>query len=302
MNKKLVIIVLLVVLLGPLVINFGSPIIRGDIKPAVVLSSSMKPYMKAGDIVLVEKTPPKEVETGDVITFEDPSGRENVIITHRVIEKKENGFKTKGDNNENPDQFTVSNDDVIGETIFSVPLLGWLTSQEYRKLSWILLILMPSVVLIGSEMKTIFKPSPVLSKEKRRKKIKERKRRNKFLPKRYALILFLLMMPFLIMLLKPLIISLTHQAGERVVNDGFIPYIVVNEGGNVPYHILSTGESLIPESSVSCFPYIIPVFWAVNLSSLPYSSFTPLFVLFGPFVLSLLFKPLWYKDLKEVIK
>lgn len=69
-----------------------------------------------GDIMVLKKG--NKVDIGDVIVF---TGNQNPII-HRVVEKN-NGFRTKGDNNSTPDGIT---NNVIGEAFFRIPYLGWI--------------------------------------------------------------------------------------------------------------------------------------------------------------------------------
>ena len=92
--------------------------------PSVILSGSMSPGIKKGDIVLVKKTSAGEVGMGDIIQFRH--GR--VPINHRIIAVKEDKtFQTKGDANNVADPEPVLPDQVIGKVFFVVPKVGWLT-------------------------------------------------------------------------------------------------------------------------------------------------------------------------------
>lgn len=90
-------------------------------------SISMEPTFEQGDLVLVEKLAGaddfldrvKALEKDAIITYWAPidinkDGKLNDINTHRIEEKLENGFRTKGDNNEHADSYTISFSDVIG--------------------------------------------------------------------------------------------------------------------------------------------------------------------------------------------
>jgi len=77
-----------------------------------------------GDVIFV--IGPGDVEVGDVIIFN--AGEQHPLI-HRVVEVDEN-FATKGDNYKtNYNQLTVekniSGDQIIGEALFRIPLVGW---------------------------------------------------------------------------------------------------------------------------------------------------------------------------------
>ena len=128
MNKKHLLFVCLALFLALSSIYLAPQVIQGDIIPLAVLSGSMDPMMRVGDMILVAKVNPEAVEPGDIIAFKDPAGRKNIIITHRVIAYDEDGggFKTKGDACEDPDQFIVKQEDVVGKPVFLVPFVGYL--------------------------------------------------------------------------------------------------------------------------------------------------------------------------------
>src|SRR5699024_6401419 len=60
----------------------------------IVSSNSMKPEFQKNDIIIIKEE--KEYNIGDIVTFIDKEGN---LVTHRIIEKYENAFYTKGDNN-----------------------------------------------------------------------------------------------------------------------------------------------------------------------------------------------------------
>ncbi len=78
-----------------------------------VSSDSMNPIFNKGDIVIVKKQ--ESYEIGDIITYYLD---ENCLITHRIVEKYENGFITKGDDNNVNDKEIVKLDQIIGKVIY----------------------------------------------------------------------------------------------------------------------------------------------------------------------------------------
>lgn len=76
-----------------------------------ILTGSMEDYIKIDDIVIVRIT--NKVKENDVISYE--SG--NSVITHRIIEVKDEGYITKGDNNNTFDDL-VKKDQVIGKVVY----------------------------------------------------------------------------------------------------------------------------------------------------------------------------------------
>lgn len=90
-------------------------------------SNSMLPYFSRGDAVLIEKLDNEElkkIKVDDVIAFH----YNNQILVHRVVSINEvNGnykIKTKGDNNDYVDAWTVSNEDVYGKVKNVIKYIG----------------------------------------------------------------------------------------------------------------------------------------------------------------------------------
>ena len=77
----------------------------GGYAPLIVLSDSMSPEIKAGDIIVCKAISAEEVEVGDVISFYDPASKGSGVVTHKVQSiNEENGkltFTTYGINNFN---------------------------------------------------------------------------------------------------------------------------------------------------------------------------------------------------------
>ncbi len=93
-----------------------------------VISGSMRPEYKEGDLIFVQKTDPEGVQVGDVITF--VLNEDKVVATHRVVEvdAQNHHFYTKGDANDTPDGTPVHFKNLIGIPRIRVPLLGYVSS------------------------------------------------------------------------------------------------------------------------------------------------------------------------------
>lgn len=89
------------------------------LKPVVVMSGSMEPAIRTGSLAFIDRSE-REIFEGDVISFK--AG--DLLVTHRVIEITDQGYKTKGDNNEDADVGIIKDASVEGKIIFSVPGLG----------------------------------------------------------------------------------------------------------------------------------------------------------------------------------
>ncbi len=92
----------------------------------VITSGSMRPGIDVGDLAIV-KTRDYSYSKGTVILFELNGG----YVLHRVHDiSNVNGstiIHTKGDNNDNVDPWTVSPGMIVGDMVFKVPKIGWLT-------------------------------------------------------------------------------------------------------------------------------------------------------------------------------
>ena len=92
--------------------------IRPELSRAVILSGSMEPSMSIGDLVIVHRE--KEYRVGDIVVF-DSGG---LSVTHRILEKAQEGFVTKGDANNVPDKELLSENHIIGRVAVVIPMVG----------------------------------------------------------------------------------------------------------------------------------------------------------------------------------
>ncbi len=88
-----------------------------------VLSGSMEPEFYPGDIVITKHKNKTDIQVNDIVTYRDSEG---VIITHRIMEETEEGYITKGDNNNVEDAEILTTDNIIGEVKFSIPKVGYI--------------------------------------------------------------------------------------------------------------------------------------------------------------------------------
>lgn len=83
-------------------------------KPFIVLSGSMEPAIKAGDLIITKKIAPEKVAVGDVISFRVEN---DIVVSHRVTEINTEGgvsFLTKGDANVGMDAVEVQPETIEG--------------------------------------------------------------------------------------------------------------------------------------------------------------------------------------------
>ena len=107
-------------------------------KTYIVRSGSMEPAIHTAAVAIVNENKSfYDIEIGDIVAFKLQTGE---LVTHRAIEEtKIDGityFMTKGDNNDMADGFTVNIQNYYGETIYSIPGLGyfmdWFMSPQGR--------------------------------------------------------------------------------------------------------------------------------------------------------------------------
>lgn len=113
--------------LSAILITFSLLSMSGYVKARVVLTDSMAPTIKAGDIVLLDPTTHSVPKIGDVAAYTGRrfDGTEVGVFTHRIIGGDAvNGFIMKGDNNPTPDVQRPKVADVSGVVVFKLPFIG----------------------------------------------------------------------------------------------------------------------------------------------------------------------------------
>lgn len=129
----------------------------GGVMPLIVLTDSMYPDIKSGDIILAKKTDANSIEVGDDISFFDPAGNGTSIVTHRVIEIiEEDGqlsFRTKGINNNTEDRVTVPADKLVGKyTGIRIAFAGNIALFMQTVPGLLICVVVPIVLLVGYDM------------------------------------------------------------------------------------------------------------------------------------------------------
>ena len=117
-------------------------------KPFIVLSGSMESELYKGDLAIVKNVDANTLKENDIIAFRD---KEDYVVTHRIIEIKNNNgkkeFVTKGDNNNTEDSGTVSLAEVEGKYIGKISGCGNVLLVMQKPLT--LCIILVLIVVIG---------------------------------------------------------------------------------------------------------------------------------------------------------
>jgi signal peptidase len=128
----------------------------GDTRYEPVYSGSMEPAIPVGGVVVIKAVDTETLKVGDIICFKI-SESATTTVTHRIINITEDGFMTKGDANEDPDQWIVKKENVIGKAIFTIPYIGYLSYFIRTPIGFILLIVIPATLIIIMEIRSIIK-------------------------------------------------------------------------------------------------------------------------------------------------
>lgn len=149
-HKKILygVIFILLPLVAFLLITSRTSLLFG-LRTFTVLTGSMRPAIQVDSLVFT--IPEKEYHVNDVITFK----RSDTNITHRIVGVKNNQLVTKGDANQEADPILVSKELVIGKMFLTIPYLGKLTSITKTVPGFFFLIVLPTLVFIWFEGKTI---------------------------------------------------------------------------------------------------------------------------------------------------
>lgn len=94
----------------------------------VIASGSMTPKILKGDVVVIEKIPnKKDIEVGEVIAYR----YNKIIVVHRLVKKiKVDGeyiYYSKGDANNDIDNYKITEDMIIGVVNVKIPYIGYPT-------------------------------------------------------------------------------------------------------------------------------------------------------------------------------
>lgn len=129
----------------------------GGTLPLIVLTDSMYPDIKSGDLIICKTVDATDVEIGDVISFYDPASRNSAVVTHMVIdiieEDGKRSFKTKGINNNTEDRLAVPEANLIAEyTGIRIPGAGNLAIFMQSTTGLIVCVVLPIVLFVGYDV------------------------------------------------------------------------------------------------------------------------------------------------------
>ena len=139
-----------------------------------VITGSMEPKYKVGDVLVAIETKPEDIKVGDAVSYLGKKGSfTDKVITHEVveIEKAQNGkyrFHTKGLANLAEDP-VVDESQLYGVVKYKVKSLSFIYKIVGKPLGFFLCVVVPILYIIGSELVT----SLMEKEEERRNKAKK---------------------------------------------------------------------------------------------------------------------------------
>lgn len=89
----------------------------------IVFGESMLPTIQPGSFVVMRTE--TQYTVGDVVGFKYSEKDSSKNIVHRIIEKTDSGFVTKGDNNKHRDPGVASLESVAGKVFLVIPYVGY---------------------------------------------------------------------------------------------------------------------------------------------------------------------------------
>jgi len=134
----------------------------------VIISESMIPNINVYDAVVTVRVGEDKIKMNDIITFISKEiETAGTPITHRVVgivhdpedETKILGYRTKGDNNNTPDFALIAPNEVIGEVIIRIPMIGYLQTFMTKPIGWVLVVVIPCLLIIGSDVTKLIRNS-----------------------------------------------------------------------------------------------------------------------------------------------
>lgn len=132
----------------------------------VIISESMVPHINVYDAVVTIRVNEKQIQVDDIITFLSKEiETAGTPITHRVIgivhdpnnQSKIIGYRTKGDHNNTADFALIAPNEVIGKVFLRIPMIGYLQLIMTKPIGWLLVIVIPCLLIIGTDIFKLFK-------------------------------------------------------------------------------------------------------------------------------------------------
>ena len=158
--KKSVLKDIIIVGMGVIIIWLGFWGAFGTQNPFyVVASGSMIPELQVYDVLVVQgHVDFEDIQVGDIIVFDRPSGHDRVIV-HRVVSITDDNpktIRTKGDNNVASipgTDFPITEKEYIGKVEYQIPQIGYVTQILKPPTNYILIVLVIGIMIVKEMIK-----------------------------------------------------------------------------------------------------------------------------------------------------
>lgn len=128
----------------------------GGYLPLIVLTDSMYPDIKSGDLIICRTVDAGSVRVNDVISFFDPQGNGTSVVTHRVVEILEKDgelyFRTKGDNNNTEDKELVPSDNLVGIYKTRIAGAGNVAMFMQSSTGLVICVIVPIILIVAYDI------------------------------------------------------------------------------------------------------------------------------------------------------
>lgn len=145
----------------------------GGFRVFMIVSESMKNEYEIGDILISKKVPENEINIGDNVTYLGESMQlKNLIITHKVVEKRQEGdktyFVTRGLANSISDP-EIRYDQIYGKVVYKTILLSFIAKLMNNQLSYYILFTVVALIISIEIVSSVFDTSDEKEGEQSRK-------------------------------------------------------------------------------------------------------------------------------------
>lgn len=124
-------------------------------RPLIDHSDSMRPAIRAGDLIITHAEPAASIRIGQIVSFDDP-GLDGKLVTHRVVAihrfARRIDFLTRGDANPAPESWSVARGASLGALKLRIAgvgrAVGWIGDPLARQIVLGLIALVLSTALL----------------------------------------------------------------------------------------------------------------------------------------------------------
>ncbi len=165
----IVVLLLIVILVQNLTKNNLS---IGGFRVFVIVSESMKGEYDIGDILISKHADVDEINIGDNVTYKGEVNEfKDIIITHKVVEKKQKGnnyfFVTKGIANQIEDP-EIRYDQIYGKVIYKTILLSAIAKLMNNQLTYYVLFTLIALIISIEIVSSLFDKENEKEEDERR--------------------------------------------------------------------------------------------------------------------------------------